>query len=538
MRTLSGTGAAVAAQARPVRPSANVRVAFDVIMLAVLGGVAWAARWGSLPSDGVWFDDSWVAAGAILGSPGELLAVGSSHPGFTAMLMVVDRLGGGDLTYLGVPSLLFGAVTPPALYLGLRSFGYERAISGLLSAALVVAPVPILYAGRVKGYTLDTLVVLLIAIAIPPLARRTWRWPLAAAWTATAIGVATFSGYALVATAAGGLILALHPSADRVVRLTAVGVQAAVQGAYFVVLQSKSDTARIEEVLEHVYDAHMSFSWNPLTFGREGLKHLRRLAEVFPANPGGNSWWLALLAVLSMSGLVIAATRGRRRSETVAGRYLLLLVVAAAIGSLVDRFPFGPSNEVAVSLGGRHALWMVPALAFGLAAVAHRAAGGAAERDPLRRGFDVVLIGAAVAVMVLGYDPAPEAPFPGSESGARFVDAALRRDDVVIVTNNSVFAYAISTTTPVSVTETPDHQVGFAPVYLDPRIKDIGEFAAPPGSPEEIATWTADAGRVLVLSNGPLQGGRNQVRSVLEPAGFTLSETRTFRWSVVDIYQQ
>jgi hypothetical protein len=537
VRTVSGAGASVAAEARPVRPSANLRVAFDVIMLALLGGVAWAARWGSLPSDGLWFDDSWVAAGAILGSPGDVLTVGSSHPGFTAILILVDRLGGGDLTYLGVPSLLFGAVTPPALYLGLRSFGYERAISTLLSAALVVAPVPILYAGGVKGYTLDTLVVLLIAIAIPMLARRTWRWPLAAGWTVTAIGLGTFSGYALVATAAAGLILVLHPSDDRSLRLAAAGVQAVVQGAYFVVLRSKSDTARIEEVLERAYDAHMSFSWNPLTFGREALKHLRRLGEVFPANPGGSSWWLALLAVLSMSGLVIAATRGRRRSETVAGRYLLLLVVAAAIGSLVDRFPFGPSNEVAVSLGGRHALWTVPALAFGLAAITHRAAGWA-RRNPLRRGVDVVLIGAAVAVMVLGYEPAPEAPFPGSESGARFVDAAIGHGDVVIVTNNSVFAYAISTTSPVSVTETPDHQVGFAPVYLDPRIKSVGEFAATPGSPKEVLAWTADADRVLVLSNGPLQGGRNQVRGVLEPAGFRLSETRAFLWSVVDIYQQ
>ena len=538
MRTVSGTGATVVAEARPVRSSANVRVAFDVIMLAVLGGVAWAARWGSLPSDGLWFDDSWVAAGAVLGGPGDLLTVGSSHPGFTAILMVVDRLGGGDLTYLGVPSLVFGAVTPPALYLGLRSFGYERAISALLGAALAVAPVPILYAGRVKGYTLDTLVVLLLAIAIPLLARRTWRWPLAAAWTVAAIAVGTFSGYALVATAAGGVILVFHPSGDRVVRLAAVGVQAVVQGVYFVVMRSKSDAGGIEEVLEQAYDAHMSFSWNPLTFGREALKHLPRLAEVFPADPGGNSWWLALLAGLSMFGLVIAATRGRRRSETVAGRYLLLLVVAAAIGSLVDRFPFGPSNEVAVSLGGRHALWMVPALAFGLAAVAHRAGRWATQRDPLRLGFDAILIGAAVAVMVLGYEPAPEAPFPGSESGARFVDAAIGRDDVVIVTNNSVFAYAISTTTPVGVTETPDHQVGFAPVYLDPRIKSVGVFAAEPASPEEILGWTADADRVLVLSNGPLQRGRDQMRSVLEPAGFRLSESRGLLWSVVDIYHQ
>jgi hypothetical protein len=523
--------------AQPSRLAVDVHLALDVIILAVLGGVAWAARSGSLPSDGLWFDDSWVAAGAVLGSPRELLVVGSSHPGFTAILMAIDRLAGGDLTYLGVPSLVFGVVAPVALYLGLRWLGYARAISGVVSAALVVAPIPILYSGRVKGYTLDMLVVLLIAMAIPWLARRTWHWPLAAAWIVAAVGVGTFSGYALVASAGAGLILVLHPAGDRAMRITAVGIQAVIQGVYFVVLQSKSDQASIEKVMEVAFDGHMTFSWNPLTFGRELLTHLRRLAEVFPGSPGSNSWWLALLALLAMTGLVIAAAKGRR-PETLTARYLLLLVVVAAGGSLVDRFPFGPSNEVPFSAGGRHTLWLVPALAFGFAALAHRARGWAARRDPLRLGFDALAVAAAIAIVALGYGPAPEAPFPGSESGARFVDGSIRSGDVVIVTGSSTFSYAISTTTPVGVEETPDHEVGFAPVYLDPRIKNVGGWAVAPGSPAEMLAWTADAGRVFVLSDGPLGGpGREQARAVLEPAGFTLLEARAFGWSVVDIYR-
>jgi hypothetical protein len=525
--------------AQPIRRSAGSRLAFDVVALIVLGGVAWFSRWGSLPSDGLWFDDSWVAAGAMLGNPGSLLVVGSGHPGFTAILMAVDRLGGGELAYLGVPSLLFGTLGPPALYLGLRSFGYERAISAIISAALVVAPIPIVYSGRVKGYTLDTLVVLLIAVAIPILARRTWRPPMAVAWTVVAIGVGTFSGYTLLATVGAGVILALHPSGDRVVRIVAVSVQVVVQGAYFVVAQSKTDLAGVEGVIGAVYDGHMDFSWNPLTFGRELLAHLRRLAEVFPLSPGDNRWWLALLAVLAMVGLVIAAVKGRR-SETVAARYLLLLVVLAAAGSLVDRFPFGPSNgtgEWLFSVGGRYALWMVPALAFGLAAVAHRTRSWAARREPVRLALDGVVVLAAVAIIVTGYEPAPEAPFPGSDSATRFVDASLGPDDVAIVTDSGTFAFAISTTTPVDVQATPDHQVGFAPVYLDPRVKNLGGWAASLGSPAEIRSWTADADRVFVMTSGPLgfQAYEN-VRVVLEGAGFTLSEAKPFGWAAVGIF--
>lgn len=204
---------------------ANWGRAFDVMALALLAGVAYVARRGSLPDDGLWFDDSWVAAGAMLGHPSELLTVGSGHPGFTAILMGVDRLGGGDLTHLGVPSLVFGVLAPAALYLGLRSFGYARAISAIVGAVLVIAPIHILYSGRVKGYTLDTLTVLLIAVVIPCLARRTWSWLVGTAWVIAAIGLGTFSAYTLLATVGAGVVLVLHPSRDRTVRMLAVAAQ-------------------------------------------------------------------------------------------------------------------------------------------------------------------------------------------------------------------------------------------------------------------------------------------------------------------------
>ena len=523
----------------PERPRRRVRLpqAFDLVALVLLGIGAYIARRGSLPSDGLWFDDSWVAAGAMLGSPRQLLSVGSGHPGFTTILMAVDRIGGGDVTHLGVPSLVFGVVTPPVLYLALRSFGIARAVSALVAAALVVAPIPVLYAGRVKGYTLDTLVVLLIATALPLLARRTWRWPVAVGWALAAIAVGSLSGYALAATAGAGVVLVLHPAGDRPLRIAAVGAQAAVQGVYYVIAQSKTDLSGIEEVMETQYDGHMTFSWNPVTFAREVLKHLRRVAEVYPGSPGDGRWWLALLAVLSIAGLVIAALKGRQRSETIAARYLLLLVVVAAVGSLVDRFPFGTSNEVALSAGGRHTLWLVPALALGLAALAHRARAAIAGPYPLRFGADIVAVTAAVAIVLTGYEPAPEAPFPGSASAARYVEASIGPDDIVIVTGPSTFSFAISTTTPVGVQATPDHQVGFAPVFRDPRILNVGGWAASPPSPAQIRASAADADRVFVLNDGVMGNGqRTQLREALLSEGFTQGESASFEWSVVDLY--
>ena len=76
-----------------VRLPLDVRRAFDVFAVVALAISAYVARRGTLPGDGLWFDDSWVAAGAIHGTPFALLSHGSGTPGYTAILMAVHDLG-------------------------------------------------------------------------------------------------------------------------------------------------------------------------------------------------------------------------------------------------------------------------------------------------------------------------------------------------------------------------------------------------------------------------------------------------------------
>lgn len=518
----------------PVRVPAGLRRAFDLIVVAALGLASFVARRGSLPFDGLWFDDSWVAAGAIHGRVTALMTDGSPHPGFTALLMAVHRLGGGQLRDLGVPSLVAGVAAPMLLYVALRSVAYERSIAAIVSAALAVAPIHILYSGRVKGYTLDTVWVLLLAIAVPRLAGRTWRWPLAVTWAVCAVAVGTFSGYTLVATAGAAVVLVLHPAGDRILRLGAVGAQAVAQLLYFTVAQTKTDLAQIERTMEVNFDGHMTRYWNPIDFTRESMKHLRRVAEVFPGGSGG---WLTLFGLLAIAGLVAAATRGRRRSENIAARYLLLLVAMAFVGALLDRFPFGPTN-IGLSAGGRHTLWLVPAMAFGLAAVAHRVRLLAVRFDALPLGLDALAVATAVAIVVTLYQPAQPAPAQGSESATRYVEASIRRGDVVLIHSSSAFSFAASATAPLTLVPTPNHMVGFAPVYRDPRIHVIGPWAAKPGTPTEIRSWVHDTDRVFVQASYPLvDPGLLFVAEVLEPQGFTM-EPHNFGWSVVQVWRR
>ena len=121
-----------------------------VIAVSTLGILSFLTRKGSLPFDGLWFDDSWVAAGAILGRPAEILDVGSSHPSFTLLLMGVHRFGDGSLGQLGVPSLVAGVLAPPIVYLALRRLSYSRSVCFLVASALVVARTarPVLRSGE------------------------------------------------------------------------------------------------------------------------------------------------------------------------------------------------------------------------------------------------------------------------------------------------------------------------------------------------------------------------------------------------------
>jgi hypothetical protein len=512
----------------------GVRRSFDVMVVPALAVAAFLARRGSLPVDGLWFDDSWVAAGAIHGRPSALMSVGSGTPGFTGLLMVVHRLGGGGLRDLGVPSLVAGIAGPMLLYIALRVFGYERSIAGIVSATLVVARIPILYSGRVKGYTFDTVWVILVAIALPRLAARRWRWPLAVAWFVCAVVIGTFSAYTMVAMAGAGLILVLHPASDRKVRLCAVGAQAIAQGLFLAVSTKKSDLAAIEKVLQFRFDANIDFSWNPITFVQRSVTHLRRVVEVFS---GGSGAWLTILALGAVAGLVIASTKGRQ-PERVVGRYFLLILTLAFVGALLHRFPFGPTNDRPLSAGGRHTLWLVPAVAFGLAAIGHRLRGLTIRFDALRLGFDAVAVIAAVAIVLVGYKPAPGAPFQGSQSATRFVDASIRPGDVVIVCSPSVFQFADSTTKPVTLVPTPHHQVGFAPIIRDPRIHLIGVWAAAPGTPSEMRSWVQNASRVFVQASGPLFGPDPKVvQDLLERMGFTMS-VRQFGWTTVQVWRR
>ena len=330
----------------------------DLLIAIALGALAFLLRL-NFPTDGLFHDDAWQVLGVSNGTFSDFPMVGQAQPGFTFALMVWERLFGSGTTSMLTPALIAGALGPPALYLALRHFGYARSIATLLGAMLTVAATHILFSNRVKTYTADVLVVLLFAVLLPPLARRRWSTRFGVLWFAGSVLAASFSSFALLASVSAGLILVLHAHGDRRVRVVAVAAQCAALVGYLLVVE-RTYSSRALRGFWSGKDAFISFSANPITLLDEILDHGLRVTQVFPG--GGRAWeWVFL--VVAVVGLIASARRGPRRLPA---RFLGLTAALAFAGAVIHRVPFGPQTS---GDGGRVTLWLVPVLAFGIAAV-------------------------------------------------------------------------------------------------------------------------------------------------------------------------
>ncbi len=506
----------------PRRPSRWSPYAPDVLLAALLLVTAFIARRGGLPGDGLWFDDAWVAAGVLRGSFSQVFTVGSGQPGYTGALMAWSWLTSGGSQSLAFPTLIAGTLGPPALYVLLRRLGYARSISVLLGAVLVVGTVHVVYSGRVKTYVFDPLIVIGLVVAVSLLARVRWRWPTAVAWVVGAILVSSFSGFVFVATAVAGVILLVHAQSDRLVRVSAVAVQAVGQLLLFAAMQQTAgrQLAELEANQETLYDAHVTFSWNPLRFGADALEHYRRLAIVFP---GGPEALLTACALVALAGLLVAAFTKR---QSVAARYLLLILFVAFVGGVAGRFPFGPKSPDDVSTlftrGERATLWLLPGIAVGLAMALQLLRGRTVSRPPLRLGFDIVACVLAVTVVATALHHSRGYPFPGSKSAAEFVESEIRQNDAVLLSPISVFSYAVESKSAVSIVGRPETVNSFIPSFADPRVHPTGLISDARGTPGQIRSWVDGADRVFFYDILPGFGQRqvDAIEDALRAAGF------------------
>jgi hypothetical protein len=505
------------------------RRALDAVVVVGLVAVAVVARRGSLPSDGLWYDDAWVVVGASKAQPSQLLTVSTNHPAFSAFLMGWARIVDHRSELMALPAFVVGSATPALAYLVLRARRVLPGVALLLAAVLAVDGAHVRYSGRVKSYVFEAVVVLGLAVVVPWLARRRWGWPVAIAWTVGALLVGTGSAFCLVAVGVAGVVLLAHPQGDVIPRAVAVAVQGVLQAAYFAVVQARFASARVADDWERVYNGYIELHANPFRVAGEVASHTGEVGKAFVGGPG---WLGALVVVVAIAGL---AWHARRGPHVVLARYLLALPLVALIGSFLQQIPYG-AVENGVSPGSRAAIWLIPSLLVGTALFLD---------GLLRRFLDVeraggaitgVALVAAAAVLVAGVGDTPDYPLHGARRAAAYVRTHLDRDSVAIVMPSGLYPLAAEPGVGVRIVADRHSELGFAPALRDRRIH-LFRVAQAPVATETVRSYTDGAKRVLVHDG--LVGAFdpvNRVAAGLRAVGYRKVRTVVFDQAAVFVW--
>ena len=150
----------------------------DAAVMLVLLAVAIGLRAPGLGPSSLWIDDAWVAFAHRAGYV-ELTEIGLGAPGFSALLKIWFEIVG--FTELSAQLVPFTAAiaAPPLLYVILR-YRLRFAVSLVGAGWLLLAPVHVEYSTRVKQYSTEVVLALLLVhlswrLIEDPTQRRTWR---------------------------------------------------------------------------------------------------------------------------------------------------------------------------------------------------------------------------------------------------------------------------------------------------------------------------------------------------------------------------
>ena len=150
----------------------------DVVVVVPLVAVAIGLRAPGLGPSSLWIDDAWVAFAHRAGYA-DLTEIGLSAPGFSLLLKIWFEIVGFTEVSAQVVPFAAAIVAPPLAYVILRyRVGAAVALAG--ASWLLLAPVHVEYSTRVKQYSTEVVLALLLVhlswrLVDEPTERRTWR---------------------------------------------------------------------------------------------------------------------------------------------------------------------------------------------------------------------------------------------------------------------------------------------------------------------------------------------------------------------------
>jgi hypothetical protein len=485
--------------------SSNAAAWAVVVAAVVYGGYL---RSINLAPGSLWLDDAWVAVLSRAPTLREFFIHGSSSPplfnGMVALCIWV--LPGREVAAQIFPFVcanLAIAMTAVAAYLLTR-----RAWAGALAAVIVACdPAAIEFAGRVKQYSSDMLVVAAHVVAFcvlrdRPSVRSLWIYVLGAGAglllsTVSVFVVAALFPFTIVAVARRGVAM------RQVVGATAA-MAAIMVSVYFGVLRPGINTALREFWAPNYLPAGSvaAFTQSAQVVGAEWLA---RGLHGFAAGQR-QTWVVAAGAIAVVLGAFSLLRTPGRRLYVVANVVLVLGILAA---SAARRFPLGT---------GRVDLFLVPLLAILIGA-------GVAFVGQIKHLVPRILWAAAVAVFVLVKFPVRRAaayPVQISSPLVTMLGREKAADDVLLLNVHASFALGYYSPWRPSFVADATLGTGFHVIPQTTGVFVIGEQAADPQNAVALAVRTRPARIFLLLVHAADYVGP-KVEESLAAAGWKLT---------------
>ncbi len=443
----------------------------DVAAVLFLVALAFAVRAHAVTTSGLYRDDAWPML-ATRTDLARAVRIGVTTPGFELFVRVWGGISSAT-AWAQTPALAASLAGVAVAYLLARRLGCAPFAAMVAGGILALAPMAVLFATRVKPYTVDALscLVLLglaVRVAERPSARR---W---AALSAVAVAAPLFSAsvlpVALTAVAWSAWRTGRAADATPVARRAALAIPAG-----YVVLVAVYATLVLGNVPPPLHDSWASHYVDGPSSARFVLDEFA--AGIFyrhgPTGP--------LLLAIVCAGVIWA------RSDLAP---LLLGPAAVAFGlAVVDRAPFG---------GGRTDVYLYPCVALAVALVVQKALGGRLPGAAL--GVAVALV---VFAATISRNHAERNPYPGADTAGLIaaVRGQMSPGDGLVVAPFTRYAFALYDPPRPEVILSERYSTGFTVASTDPDVFVLpAEFYETGYDPSAALPFARDRARVWYLA--------------------------------------
>jgi len=449
----------------------------DAVVLAGLLAFALVLRWPGLDPSSLWLDDAWVALAHRTSGWSELRMVGFSAPGFAALLKGWLGLVGFSELAAQIPALVAGVVSPAVAYAMAVWRGWHRAAGALAGVVLAVSPIAVTYATRVKQYTIEgllALVLLGLALWLADAPDRAGRWAAFVGAGAVATVVSAFLAPYVGAGVLAGFVAALLARDGRAAR-SAVGWGAlygvAALGWYLAVLAPAVTTSISGFWADDYLTVDAGFG-GFVTSLRSAIGGV--VEGLLPVSPGVGVALLAIAVVLVVV-LVLVGVAGRSRDGR-APVLLAMLLTPGVIAVVLAGLQLAPLG------GGRTDLYLYPSLVLLLAAGADVGI-SLVGRWGLVAVTSTSLVALALAGwLVAGAERASDYPRYDVRPLVERMEEVAGEDEAILVYPATVWAYALYTSADIHLADDPVSSWGFSPRIDDPRVAVLPRGRDDPGA--------------------------------------------------------